>query len=149
MHQLWQECLLGFEENLCTSSSLWDSILGVTLVLRNRSSPVLIRGKGSPKHMSCCTLWFFLHDQGEDTRKWDGEHTFKLEAHVRELRGEAVVKKGQPKKAVSIVAVETQEVDQQSPRHRRSEITSLDLDEGTSGLALQESDSEYSDQEQE
>jgi len=82
-------------------------------------------------------------------RKWDGEHTFELEAHVCELRGEAGVKKGPPKKAVSIAAVETQEVDQQSPRHRRSEITSLDPDEGTSGLALQVSDSEYSDQEQE
>ena len=95
------------------------------------------------------TLWFFLHDQGEDMRKWDGEPTFKLEARVRELRGKTAVKKGTPKKSVSVVAVETQEGNQRSPRHRRTEITSLDSGEGTSGLALKGSDSEYSDQEQE
>ena len=95
------------------------------------------------------TLWFFLRDQGEDMRKWDGEPTFKLEAHVHELRGKRPAKYGSPKKAVSLVAVETQEDNQRSPRHRRTEITSLDPGEWTSGLALQGSGSEYSDQEQE
>ena len=69
--------------------------------------------------------------------------------YAHELRGKTGVKKGSPKKAVIIVAVETQEGNQCSPRHRRTEITSLDPGEGTSGLALQGSDSEYSDQEQE
>jgi len=26
------------------------------------------------------TLWFYLHDHGEDTRKWDGKPTSTLEA---------------------------------------------------------------------
>jgi len=94
-------------------------------------------------------LWFFLRDQGEDTRRCDGEPIFKLEACVCELRGKTTVKKGPPEKAVSVVADETQEGHQQSPRHRRTEIISLDHGEGTSGLPLQGSDSEYSDQEQE
>jgi len=38
--------------------------------------------------------------------RWDGEPTFKLEAHVRKLRGKTAVKKGRPKKAVSVVAAE-------------------------------------------
>ena len=99
--------------------------------------------------MLCGALWFFLRDQGEDMRKWDGEPTFKLEARVRELRGKTAVKKGPPKKSVSVVAVETQEGNRRSPRHRRTEIASLDSNEGTSGLTLQGSDSEYSDQAQE
>lgn len=37
-------------------------------------------------------MWFFLHDKGEDTRKWDGEPNWRLEAQVQELQG-----KKQPK----------------------------------------------------
>ena len=81
-------------------------------------------------------------------RKWDGETTFNWEAPVHKLRGKTAVRKGSPKKAVTIVVVETQESSQHYPRHR-TETIALDPDEGTSGLALQESDSEYSDQEQE
>lgn len=46
------------------------------------------------------TFWFFLHDQGEDMRKWNGEPTFKLKAHVCKLREKTAAKKGQSKKAV-------------------------------------------------
>ncbi|GAB0203300.1 hypothetical protein GRJ2_002795600 [Grus japonensis] len=77
------------------------STLAVRGTPRNQSSPAPVRGKGSPRHMPCGALWFFLRDQGEDMRKWDGEPTFKLEARVRELRGKTAVKKGTPKKAVS------------------------------------------------
>ncbi|GAB0206427.1 hypothetical protein GRJ2_003108300 [Grus japonensis] len=140
--------LQNFEENLCTSSSLRVSTLAVRGTPRNQSSPALVRGKGSPRRMPRGTLWFFLRDQGEDMRKWDGEPTFKLEARVRELRGKTAVKKGTPKKAVSVVAAETQEGKQRSPRCK-TKITSLDPGEGTSGLALRGSDSDYSDQEQE
>ena len=58
------------------------------------------------------------------------------------------VEKGPPKKPVSLVAVQTQEGNQQSPRHRMTEINSIDPGEATCGLALKGSDSEYSDQEQ-
>ena len=82
----------------------------------------------------------------------DGEHSFKLEDCVCELRGKMALKKGPPEKAVNVVAVETQEASQQYRRQRRTEITiirrSLDPGEGTSGLAQQGSDSEYSDEEQ-
>ena len=93
-------------------------------------------------------LWFFLRVQGHNKRKWDGEPTFKLRAHVCKPRGKTAVKKRPPKKAVSIVAVETQEGHQRSPRHRRPEISSLDASEGTSGVPLQGPESEYSDQDQ-
>jgi len=61
--------LQNFDKNLCTSSSLWDSILGVRDAPRNRSSPVPISGKGSPRGMPHGALSFFLHDQGEDHEK--------------------------------------------------------------------------------
>ena len=38
------------------------------------------------------TLWFYLHDHGEDMRKWDGKPTSSLEARVRELRGKTITK---------------------------------------------------------
>lgn len=81
-------------------------------------------------------------------REWDGEPTIELEAHGCELRGKTAVKKGPPEKSASLVAVETQEGNQRSARHRRTEITSLDPSEGTSGLVLKRSDSENSNQEQ-
>uniref|UniRef100_A0A663EIB6 Uncharacterized protein n=1 Tax=Aquila chrysaetos chrysaetos TaxID=223781 RepID=A0A663EIB6_AQUCH len=99
--------LQNFEVNLCTSSFLGDSALAVRGIPRNQSSPAAVRGKGSPRCMPCDALWFFLHDQGEDMRKWDGELAFKLEASVCELRGKSAVKKGSPKKAVSVVVVKT------------------------------------------
>ena len=99
--------------------------------------------------MPWAALWFFLCDKGEDNGEWDGEPTFKLEASVCKLGGKAVVTKGPRKKPVSFVAVETQEGNQRSPRHRKTEVTSIAPGEGTSGLALQGSDCEYSDQEQE
>ena len=94
-------------------------------------------------------LWFFLHDQGEDMRRWNGEPTFKMEARVCKLRGKTAVKKEPPKKSVSAIAAERQEGHQRSVRHRRTEITSVDPGEGISGLTPQGSDREYSDQEQE
>ena len=54
-------------------------------------------------------LWLFVCDQGEAMRRWDGEPTLKLKAHVHKLRGETAVKKGTSKKAASVVAAETQE----------------------------------------
>ena len=45
-------------------------------------------------------------------KKCNGEPTFKLEICVCERRGKTAVKKGPPKKAVSLVAVETQEGNQ-------------------------------------
>jgi len=44
--------------------------------------------------------WFFLCDQGEDMRKWDGKPTDDLEARVHEL------KKKMPKRNVTPVSSE-------------------------------------------
>ena len=51
-----------------------------------------IRGKRSSaqerEYRVCTTggtLWFSLHDHGEDMRKWDGKPTSSLKARVREL----------------------------------------------------------------
>lgn len=66
------------------------------------------RGR-EPRHTLHGSLWFFLHDQGKDMRKWDSEPTSKLGAHVLKLR------------------------------YRRGLSASLDFGEGTSGLTLQRS----------
>ncbi|KAK4810528.1 hypothetical protein QYF61_004491 [Mycteria americana] len=73
--------LQNLEENLCPSSSPQASTLAVRSAPRSQSPPVQVRGKGSPRCMPRGTLWFFLRDQGEDMREWDGEPNFKLEAH--------------------------------------------------------------------
>ncbi|TRZ05874.1 hypothetical protein HGM15179_021233 [Zosterops borbonicus] len=98
--------LLNVEETLGTSTSLQASTSAFRGSPRDHSSPAPVRGKGNPKHRPRGELWFFLHDQAEDMRKWDGEPTFKLEACVRELRGKRAVKKGSPKN-VSVLAAET------------------------------------------
>lgn len=69
---------------------------------RNQFPSALPRGNGSPKHKLHGPLWFFLCDQGDDVRKWDGEPTFQLEAHVSELRGKKAVKEGSPKKVLEV-----------------------------------------------
>jgi len=38
------------------------------------------------------TLWFYLHDHGEDMRKWDGKPTSSIEARVHELQGKTITK---------------------------------------------------------
>lgn len=66
----------------------------------------MVKKKGNPRWRPDDELWFFLHDQGEDMRKWDGEPIFKLEDCVHELRGKRDVKKGSPRKTLSVVAAE-------------------------------------------
>ncbi|XP_074713429.1 uncharacterized protein LOC141938453 [Strix uralensis] len=85
--------LQNFEESLGTSSSLRASALNVRSTPRNQFSSTPVRGKGKPRRMTRGELWFFLRDQGEDMRKWDGQLTFKLEARVHELRGKTPAKK--------------------------------------------------------
>ncbi|RMC06553.1 hypothetical protein DUI87_15990 [Hirundo rustica rustica] len=110
--------LQNLEETLCASSPLQTNTSAVKGSPRNQSSPALIGGKESPRHMTRGALWFFLCDQGEDMRKWDGEPTFKLEARARELRekraekGESCErreKKEPSKKAVSVVSADTRQ----------------------------------------
>lgn len=93
-------------------------------------------------HTLILSVW-----SGEDMRKWYGEFTFELEAHVCKFRGERAVK-GLPKRAVSVVATETQEHNQ-SVVSQTTKITSFHCVEGTSGQTSKRPDSEYSDQEEE
>ncbi|GAB0209897.1 hypothetical protein GRJ2_003455400 [Grus japonensis] len=89
--------LQHFEENLSSSSSPQASVLAVRSI--PWSQPLPARGKGSPRHMLHGTFWIILHDQGEDMRKWDGEPTSKLEAHVCDLWEKTPAKKRPSKKA--------------------------------------------------
>ncbi|KAJ7413213.1 hypothetical protein BTVI_43881 [Pitangus sulphuratus] len=98
---------------------------------RSQSPPLPLRRKGNPKNRLRGELCFFLRDQGDDMKKWDGEPTRKLEAQARELRRKKSNKK-------------TPRKNQQLLRCRKTEVT----DEETSDGATQKSDSECSDQEQ-
>ncbi|GAB0209900.1 hypothetical protein GRJ2_003455700 [Grus japonensis] len=99
--------LQHFEENLSSSSSPQASVLAVRSI--PWSQPLPARGKGSPRHMLHGTFWIILHDQGEDMRKWAGEPTSKLEAHVCDLWEKTPAKKRPSKKAFVPGAVETVE----------------------------------------
>lgn len=99
--------LQHFKENLPSSSFPRPSVSAVRGT--PRSQPLPARGKGTPRRMLRGTLWIILRDQGEDTRKWDGEPTSKLEAHVCDLWGKTAAKKRPSKKAFVPGAVETVE----------------------------------------
>jgi len=86
------------------------------------------------------TLWFYLHDHGEDMRKWDGKPTSSLEARVRELRGKTITKGDSLRKKATPVASS-----QLSRPGRQFDFDSDPL-EGTSKSFLQQMSSNFSDQ---
>ena len=100
-----------------------------------KSQPFSVQGRGYRWCTPCATLWFFLCDQGKDTRKWDGEPTWRLEARVQELQGKTIAKKHLSRKITAPVSV---------GQSRRADCT-FDPDEGTSVLQLQKSSNEDSD----
>lgn len=50
------------------------------------------------------TLWFYLHDHGEDMMKGDGKSTLTLEARVRELQGKPITKQCYSRKIAALVS---------------------------------------------
>jgi len=86
------------------------------------------------------TLWLYLHDHGEDMRKWDGKPTSSLEARVRELRGKAITK------GDSVMKNATPVSSSQISRPARQFDLGSDPLEGTSKSFLQQMSSKFSDQ---
>ncbi|KAK4806216.1 hypothetical protein QYF61_001139 [Mycteria americana] len=86
------------------------------------------------------TLWFYLHDHGEDMRKWDGKPTSTLEARIHELQGKTITKGGSSRKIAAPVSSE------QFPRQSKRADLSLDYNEETPDLYIQEVGNEYYDQ---
>jgi len=86
------------------------------------------------------TLWFYLRDQGEDMRKWDGKPTSSLEARVRELRGKTITKGDSVRKNAAPVSSS-----QLSRPGWQFDLDSYPL-EGTSKSFLQQVSSKFSDQ---
>jgi len=112
-----------------------------------RTSVSAIRGKRSSAqergyrgYTPRGTLWFYLHDHGEDMRKWDGKPTSSLEARVRELRGKTITKGDSARKNAAPVS--------SSQLSRPGGWFDLDSDplEGTSQSFLQQMSSKFSDQ---
>ena len=56
-------------------------------------------------------LWFYLCDQGEDMRKWDGKPTSVLNARVRELRGKTPIKGDSTRKNAAPVSKQSRRAD--------------------------------------
>lgn len=105
-------------------------------------SPSVIRRRENPRSGTRGELWFYLLDQGENMRKWDGEPTSKLEARVKELR-----RKKMNRKAVHAIDADASERKSQFPRRRKTD-THLHEDGNTSDGERHGSESECSDQEQ-
>lgn len=103
--------------------------------MQNQYFPV--RGKEYPRRTPRGTLWFYLHEHGEDMRKWGGEPTSTLAAQVCELQGNMAAKRGSPRKTAALVSVG------QSPRGSRRADVTLDPDGETSALHWQELSDRY------
>ncbi|KAK4810757.1 hypothetical protein QYF61_007731 [Mycteria americana] len=80
------------------------------------------------------TLWFYLHDHGEDMRKWDGKPTSTLEARVHELQGKTITKGGSSRKIAAPVS------SGQFPRQSKRADLTPDLNEGAPDTYVQEVD---------
>ncbi|KAK4807088.1 hypothetical protein QYF61_018429 [Mycteria americana] len=78
------------------------------------------------------TLWIYLHDHGEDMRKWDGKPTSTLEARVRELQGKTITKGGSSRKIAAPVS------SGQFPRQSQRADLTLDYNEATPDSYIQE-----------
>ncbi|XP_065518438.1 E3 ubiquitin-protein ligase AMFR isoform X1 [Lathamus discolor] len=100
--------------------------------LATRSKGPSAQERGYSGYTPRGALWFYLHDHGEDMRKWDGKPTATLEARVRELQEKPIAKGGSFRKIASPVSWG------QFPRQRRA-----DLSKGSSDLYLQEGSNEY------
>ncbi|GAB0210206.1 hypothetical protein GRJ2_003486400 [Grus japonensis] len=86
------------------------------------------------------SLWFYLHDHGEDMRKWDGKPTSTLWARVHELQGKTAVQRDSSRKNAAPVS------SGQPPRSSGRPDHTYDPLEGTSKSFLQEVSSEYDEQ---
>ncbi|KAK4810705.1 hypothetical protein QYF61_007679 [Mycteria americana] len=78
------------------------------------------------------TLWFYLHDHGEDMRKWDGKPTLILEAQVRELQGKTITKGSYSRKTAALVS------SGHFPRQSKRADLTPDFNEGAPDSYVQE-----------
>ncbi|KAK4828031.1 hypothetical protein QYF61_022808 [Mycteria americana] len=85
------------KEDRFFSPPVWTSISAI------RSQHSSAQERGYRGYTPQGTLWFFLHDHGEDMRKWDGKSTLTLEARVRELQGKKITKGGSSRKIAAPV----------------------------------------------
>ena len=83
---------------------------------------------------------FYLHDYGEDMKKWDGKPTSDLAEQVYELVGRTTTAGNAS--SINAFLVSCGQILRQN---RRADVTSDPL-EGTSSSCLQEVSSEYHDQ---
>jgi len=63
-----------FKEDMSYSPPVQTSISAI------RSKRSFLRGRQYRGYTPQGTLWFYLHDHGEDMRKWDGKPISTLEA---------------------------------------------------------------------
>ncbi|GAB0188041.1 hypothetical protein GRJ2_001269400 [Grus japonensis] len=118
------------------SPPVWTSISAV------RSKRSSAQERGYRGYTPRGTLWFYLHDHGEDMRKWDGKPTSTLEAWVHELQGKTITKGDSSRKNAAPVS------SRQFPRSNGRPDCTYNPLEGTSKSFLQEVSNENSEQDQ-
>ncbi|KAK4807215.1 hypothetical protein QYF61_024335 [Mycteria americana] len=67
-----------FKEDMSYSPPLWTTVSAI------RSQRSSAQERGYRGYTPRGSLWFYLHDHGEDMRKWDGKPTSTIEARVEE-----------------------------------------------------------------
>jgi len=109
-------------------------------VSATRSKCVSAQERGYRGYTPRVSLWFYLHDYGEDMSKWDGKPTSALEVQVHELQGKAITKGDSVRKNATPVSS-----GQFPTQSRKLDLTSDPL-EGTSKSFLEQVNKEYYDQ---
>ncbi|KAK4807223.1 LOW QUALITY PROTEIN: hypothetical protein QYF61_024343 [Mycteria americana] len=136
LSRLWRNCP-GRSSDLKNIGPTFHLYGPVSQLLSQRSSA---QERGYRGYTPQGTQWFYLHDHGEDMRKWDGKPTSTLEARVRELQGKTITKGGSSRKIAAPVS------SGQFPRQSQRADLTLDFNEGAPDSYVQEMGNEYYDQ---
>lgn len=123
-----------------TASTAPPAVWTRTSSIRSKHSSAQARGYS--RYTPCSIRWFYLHDHGEDMRKWDGKPTLTLQAWVLELQGKTVTRVGVCSNMESSVSSR-----QFSRQWRQCNLISKD-DNETFGSDTQEMSNKYRNQNQ-
>lgn len=121
-----------------TASTAPPAVWTHTSSIRSKHSSAQERGYS--RYTPCSVWWFYLHDHGEDMRKWDGKPTSTLQAWILELQGKTITRVGLPSNMEASVSSR-----QFSRQRRQCNLISKDDNENF-GSHTQEMSNEYCNQ---
>lgn len=96
----WRNCSRGSH----ILKRMYSLRVGISILwIKNKHSSAQERGYSG--YTPWATLWFCLHDHGEEMMKGYGTCTLTLEAWVHELQGKPITKQSSPRKITALVSI--------------------------------------------